>query len=135
MTVANALNSTNNPSGKTLALLENANLFEAALGAQPVLLTSSGGSAATDGALSNHFLLSLTENTVLANPTNLVPGAIYTWQFIQTSPAKTLGFGNVFKWPGGTPLTVSTVNAATDIIMGYYNGSFINAMVLGQDFS
>jgi hypothetical protein len=45
-----------------------------------------------------------------------------------------LGFGNLFKWPGGVPMTVSTGNAAIDVISAYYDGNNLLA-VYSQAFA
>jgi len=115
--------------------LASANTFTKAQSVTPVALTSTSNSIATDASLSNIFTHTLTENTTLANPTNLVTGTYYTWKFTQASSAKTLAFGNKFKWPGGTALTISTGNGAVDIITGLYDGTNINTVISGQAFA
>lgn len=129
---ATALNSA--VTGGTIAYLGTAQTFTKAQSTTPVAVTSSGGSIATDSSLSNIFTHTLTENTTLANPTNLVTGTYYTWKITQASSAKTLAFGNKFKWPGGTAMTVSTGNGAVDVITSLYDGTNLNS-VFSQNFS
>ncbi len=56
-----------------------------------------------------------TENTTLANPTNMVDGGTYQFIFTQhASSAKTLAFGNAYIFSGD-----STVNAAVSSVTLY----------------
>ncbi len=108
----------------TLAtVVSTANTFTKAQAVTPVAVTSTSNSIATDASLSNSFTHTLTENTTLANPTNLVTGCYYQWTFTQAASAKTLAFGNKFKFPGGTAMVVSTGNAAVDTMNSYYDGT------------
>lgn len=117
-----------------LGILALANAWTAAQSNTPVAVTSSSNSIATDASLSNIFTHTFTENTTLANPTNMVTGTYYTWIFTQAASAKTLAYGNKFKWPGGTSMTVSTGNGAVDIITCLYDGTNLNT-VYSQNFS
>lgn len=119
----------------TAAATDAQNLFTKSQAVAPVALTSTAGSIATNAALSNNFTHTMTENTTLANPTNKVNGAVYTWVFTQAAAAKTLAFGTDFTWPGGTPLTISTGSGDVDIITGYYDGVKIRTVITGQAFS
>ncbi len=129
-------NSTNCPGvPTTLAnVLSTANTFSAAQSTTPVAVTSSSNLTATNAALGNVFTTTLTENTTLSNPTNLVTGTYYTWVITQSSSPFTLAYGTSFKWPGGIPMTVSTGNGAIDIITSYYDGTHLNT-VFSQNFS
>lgn len=118
-----------------VAYTNTANTFTAAQSVTPVAVTSVSNSIATNAALSNNFTHTLTQNTTLANPSNLVSGTIYTWEFTQGSGPYTLAFGNDFTWPGGNALVVSTVNGAVDVITGYYDGTKIRTVVSGQAFA
>src|SRR5205814_506694 len=100
----------------------------------PVAVTSTAASIATDASLSNFFTHTMTENTTLANPTNLVAGTNYQWEFTQSSPARTLAFGNLFKFANGTAMVISTTNAAIDTLNSYYDGSIL-LTVYSQNFS
>lgn len=110
------------PTSGTLAILGQ-NTFTGAQAVTPVTVTSTSNSVATNAALSNNFVHTLTENTTLANPTNLVSGGTYTWKIVQDSTARTLNFGALFKWPGGVAMTVSTGSGQIDVITAYYDGT------------
>ncbi len=96
MAIANALNALNNVTGKTIACLENQQTFTKAQSVTPVALTSTANHVATNASLSNIFTLTLTENTTLDNPTNLVAGTKYTWIITQGASAFTVALGNLF---------------------------------------
>jgi hypothetical protein len=107
----------------TIACLAQSNTFTKAQGVTPVTLTSTSNSVATDASLSNNFKHTLTENTTLANPTNMVNGFFYQWRFVQDSTPRTLAFGNKFKFPGGISMLISTASGAVDILSGYYDSA------------
>lgn len=76
-------------------------------------LTSTTNSIAIDLADSNHFSHTFTENTTLANPTNIAVGQTFTIFFTQhASAAKTLAFGSYYKIAGGTAGVISTTTGA-----------------------
>lgn len=129
------LNGCTLPAATTLAGLTLAQIFNGTQSTAQVTITSSAGSVATDCALTNNFKHTMTENTTLANPTNKVTGAFYTWEFIQGAGPYTLAFGSDFKWANGVPMIVSTGNGAKDIITGYYDGTNILTVISGQNFS
>lgn len=86
-------------------------------------LTSTSNSTAWN--LDNAVIATYTavENTTLANPTNIAVG---TYIFIHTqhaSSAKTLAFGNLYKFPGGIVPVVSTGASAVDILVFVSNGT------------
>lgn len=118
----------------TIACLGTAQTFTKAQSTSPTSLSSSSNHIATDASTSNVFTHTLTENTTLDNPTNLVTGTYYTWYIVQASSAKTLAYGTKFKWPSGTAMTVSTGSGAVDIITAYYDGTNLNS-VFSQAFA
>ena len=80
-------------------------------------LTSTAASIAVDASLNNHFSHTFTENTTLANPTNLVAGTSGSFFVTQhASSPKTLAFGGYYKFAGGTAPTITAVNSAEDRI-------------------
>lgn len=86
----------------------------------PVALTSSSNSIATDASLGNYFTHTFTENTTLANPTNLAAGQSGVIVFTQhASSPKTLAFGSYWKFPGGTAPSVTATNSAVDVLAYY----------------
>jgi hypothetical protein len=77
----------------------------------------------------NVFTVTLVGNRTLANPTNLTPGVTYSWVITQGAGGNhTLDFGDMFKFPGGTP-TLSVAAAAVDIITAIYDGTTLWAQV------
>lgn len=85
----------------------------------PVSLTSTSASIAVDASLGNVFTHTMTENTTLANPSNLVAGASITITFRQhASSPKTLAFGSYWYFPGGTDPTITATNSAKDVMCG-----------------
>ena len=87
-------------------------------------LSSSGNSIATDLSLNNNFSHTFTENTTLANPTNVVAGQSGRIFFTQhASSPKTLAFGSYWLFPatenGGADPAVTATNSAIDVL--YYD--------------
>mgnify|MGYP000054633964 CR=1 FL=1 len=87
-------------------------------------LTSTGGSIAVDASASNNFTHTFTENTTLANPTNLVAGQSGVFVFTQhASSPKTLAFGSYWDFVGGTVPTMTATNSAVDLLAYYVNSA------------
>jgi hypothetical protein len=99
----------------------------------PVALTSTSASIAVDMSDSN-FTHTFTENTTLANPTNLTAGQSGVIVFTQhASSPKTLAFGSYWDFPSGTVPTVTASNSAVDVLAYYVNSSTsITAKLLGD---
>lgn len=99
------------------------NTYTKAQGVTPVALTDAT-SIATDASTSNNFTVTLAGNRTLANPTNLVAGHVYNWIITQDATgSRTLAYGNLFKWPGGTTPVLSTTGASVDLISAIYDGT------------
>ena len=100
----------------------------------PTALTSTSASIAVDISAANHFTHTFTENTTLANPTNLTAGQSGTITLTQhASSPKTLAFGSYWKFPGGTVPSVTASNSAVDVIAYYVESSTrITARLLGD---
>ncbi len=80
-------------------------------------LTSTAASIAVDLANNNHFSHTFTENTTLANPSNIVAGQCGSFLLTQHASApKTLAFGSYYKFPSGTAPTITATNSAEDRI-------------------
>lgn len=80
-------------------------------------LTSSSASIAIDFALNNDFTHTFTENTTLANPSNIVVGQSGAIFFTQhASSPKTLAFGSYWDFAGGTAPAVTATNSARDTL-------------------
>lgn len=85
-----------------------------------------GATINTDAQESNSFTVTLGGNRTLANPTNLVAGGTYIWRVKQDgSGNRTLAYGNLFKWPGGTTPTLTTTGNAVDLITAFYDGTIL----------
>ena len=97
-------------------------------------LTSTSASIAVNLALANNFTHTFTENTTLANPTNITAGQSGVIVFTQhASSPKTLAFGSYWKFPGGTAPTVTATNSAVDTLAYYVESSTrITARMLGD---
>jgi len=94
-----------------------ANTFTAQQNFPATAITSTAASIAWNLATAQSAKHTLTENTTLANPTNMVDGGTYILRLTQhASAAKTLAFGNAYKVPGGGGFTMSTGVGAVDIL-------------------
>ena len=81
-------------------------------------------SITADASLGNVFTVTLGGNRTLANPTNLTAGQELTFIATQDGTGtRTLAYGNLFTWPGGTPPALSTAASAVDLISCIYDGS------------
>lgn len=99
------------------------NTYSKAQGVTPVALAD-GTPVTTDASLSNNFTLTLVGNRTLANPSNLVAGHVYNWIITQDATGgRTLAYGSLFKWPGGTAPVLSTGAGAVDLISAIYDGT------------
>lgn len=106
------------------ASLTGGNSFSGAQVGQVTSLTSSAGSIAVDLSLNNNFSHTFTENTTLANPTNVVAGQSGRIFFTQhASSPKTLAFGSYWLFPAtenaGSDPVVTATNSAIDVL--YYD--------------
>lgn len=87
-------------------------------------LTSTTGHIAWNLAANEVARHVATEDTVLDNPTNMKAGGVYRFIFVQhASSAKTLGFGDAYKWPGGTAPTISVGASAIDVLTFVCDGT------------
>jgi hypothetical protein len=85
---------------------------------------TSGTTVSTDASLSNNFKLTLATNGTLANPTNLTEGMILNFAITQDGTgSRTLAYGSLFKFPGGTAPVLSTAAGAKDFMSCYYDGA------------
>jgi len=83
-------------------------------------LTSTAASIAVDLALANNFTHTLTENTTLANPSNITAGQSGVIVFTQHASApKTLAFASYWKFPSGTAPSLTATNSAVDVLAYY----------------
>ena len=104
----------------TKATLSAAQTFSGAQCCSVTALTSTSASIAIDFSANNQFSHTLTENTTLANPSNVVVGQSGCICLTQhASSPKTLAYGSYYKFAGGTVPTLTATNSASDTL--YYN--------------
>lgn len=118
----------------TIACLGQVGLYTAQQNFSTATLTSSAGSIAWNLNSAQAAVHTFTENTTLANPTNMVNGGTYIIKVIQAASAKTLAFGSAYKWPGGGAPIVSTGSGAVDILTFFCDGTNMYG-VAQQNFS
>jgi len=84
-----------------------------------------GNPLVTDATLGNAFHTTATSSFVFQNPTGLVSGGTYLWRIQQdgTGGRTIISFGAMFKFPGGTPIVLSTAINAIDLVTAYYDGT------------
>lgn len=108
--------------GTDMVKKNTANAYTASNTLTPQALTSSSGSIAWDAANGNNAHHTATENTTLANPTNLADGMVLCFRWKQhASSAKTLAFGSKWKFQGSS--TVSATTGSVQIFTGRYNAT------------
>lgn len=101
----------------TLAGLAVTQTFTKAQRGSITSFSSSSGTATPNFASSNNFSITLSENTTLANPSNLTAGQSGVIFITQDSTARTLAFGSYWDFTGGTPPTISTGSGAIDALV------------------
>lgn len=107
--------------GSSVARLNATQTFTRAQTTAPFVVPPST-SIDTDAAQSNLFLLGLTANSTLNNPSNLQPGQAITYRVKQDATGnRSLTFGTVFKFPSGVAPVLTTVANAVDVISGFVN--------------
>jgi len=101
------------------------NTWTKAQGLAQVALTDAAN-IATDASLSNVFSVTLAGNRTLDNPTNLVAGFTYIWNITQDGiGARTLVYGNLFKFTSGIVPTLTTAAGAKDSLSCIYDGTIL----------
>ena len=106
----------------TGAVLSAVNVFTRNQSTTPSPLTSAA-TVVVDASLSNTFKLTLAINATLANPTNLTDGMLlYTRIKQDATGSRTLGYGSMYKFSGGTPV-LSTAANAVDLLTCYYDST------------
>lgn len=87
----------------------------------PVALTDAA-TISTDASLASLFTVTLAGNRTLANPSNLQSGGTYRFEVNQDATgARTLTYGNKFKFSGSSTLT--TTASAIDMLSCSYDGT------------
>ena len=110
-----------------MASLATAQTFTKSQNVSAVALTDAAN-IATDASLGNIFTVTLAGNRTLSNPTNLVSGGVYRWVVTQDATgSRTLAYGTMFKWPGGSAPVLTTTANAVDTIEAVFNGTNLMA--------
>lgn len=105
---------------KNIANTSIGNTFTGAQAANVTVLTSSSNSVAVNLANNNNFSLTMTENTTLANPTNIVTGQSGQIAITQASGASyTLAYASYWVSASGTTPTMSTTHSAVNLLSYY----------------
>jgi hypothetical protein len=82
-------------------------------------LTSSAGSIAVDLNLANNFTHTTTENTTLANPTNMTAGQYGVIVITQGATPRTMAFGSYWDFSNGGVPSLTATASAVDVIAFY----------------
>ena len=78
--------------------------------------TSNTGSVTLDFSTNQNFVLTLTGNVTLANPTTETVGQSGFIVFIHSGAGRTVSLGTDYETAGGAGLTLSATSGATDIV-------------------
>lgn len=107
--------------GPKVVLLNVPQTFTKAHRVATVALTA--GTTTVDASLSNVFTLTLTENSTLSNPTNLLPGS-YTFIITQdTTGGWSLAYGSAYKFQAGDNKLVSPGISSISILDAISDGT------------
>lgn len=101
------------------AFLNVAQAYTKAQRGTPVSLTSTTNSIAVDFSLANNFTHTTTENTTLANPTNIVAGQAGIIVITQGATARTMAFGSYWKFSAGSVPSLTATASAVDVLAYY----------------
>lgn len=102
------------------ASLTAAQQFSGGQAVSSTAVTSSSNLTAINLALNNNFSMTMTEDTTLSNPTNIVAGQSGRIVLTQAAGDYDVAFGTYYKFPGGvTPTVNSTSAGAIDVL--YYD--------------
>jgi len=91
--------------------------------------TGQGGSTTLDFSANQNFVLTLTSNITLANPSTEAVGQAGVIVFIQNGGSDTLSLGSQYKTVGDAGITLSTADTSVDIIP--YFVSAADSILLG----
>ena len=109
--------------GTNVALKDQDNAFTKTQSVAVNTLTYSAN-ITPDGSVSNVMEVTLTGNTTLENPTNLIAGAFYSVQITQDATgSRTMAYGTAFKFKGGVTPTLSTAVNSIDILTCISDGT------------
>jgi hypothetical protein len=113
-----------NPIWRKAPYLSTANLWTAANNVQAIQLPS-GPSITIDATLSNSFLIGLTEDLTLNDPTGLVEGQRLHIVFRQFFAGWEVTWGPMFRFATGKPMQVGLGSSAISFMSCYYDGLYL----------
>lgn len=89
-----------------------------------VVVLTDQATIATDASLGSNFRVTLGGNRALGNPTNLRDGQVLNYRIIQDGTGtRTLSYGSMFKFAGGTAFVLSTAAGAKDFMSCQYDAT------------
>lgn len=90
-----------------------------------VVALTDAATIVTNGSLGNMFSVTLGGNRTLANPSSLQSGGAYFYEIVQDATGnRTLAYGTLFKFTGGTN-TLTTTASAIDSVSCRYDGTVL----------
>lgn len=113
--VINVANTTVNAAGNII--------FSANISSAPVTLTAVSNIFTPDASDSNYFDITLTANSTLANPTNLVTGPLLFHIRENATGGWTLAFGSKYRSRSGFGMSITTTALAKNSIACEYNAT------------
>jgi len=114
-----------------VAVTNTAQTFTAAQRGSITTLTD-GATITPDFSLANNFVVTISGNRTLANPTNAASGQTGVIIIKQDSTgSRTMSYGSGYKFPGGTAPTLTTTSGRTDVLAYFCESSSrINATLI-----
>lgn len=102
----------------------------------PIVTLTDGTSIAVDLATGNHFLVSLAGNRTLENPTNGKVGQVGHIYLVQDGTgSRTLSYGDMYNFPGGTAPVLTTNASAVDLLVFTQRDTSVLDCVVAKNFS
>jgi hypothetical protein len=92
---------------------------QAAANGATAALTSSGASIAINMNTANNFTHTTTENTTLANPSNMTAGQYGSIVITQGATPRTMAFGSYWKFSNGAAPSLTATASAVDVLTYY----------------
>jgi len=90
--------------------------------ASTAFVLTSGATVNVDASNGDYYRLVLGINATLANPTNLAYVRVLNFRIIQdVTGSRTLAYGTMYKFPGGTAPVLSTAASAVDFMSCDYD--------------
>lgn len=123
--------------GDTVGMLATAQIWTASQRHIPTTLSSASNVISWNAATALYVHTTLTENTTVSAPSNLVTGMHYILRITQgTATGYSVAYNAVFNFPGGSaPTTTTTVNAVDQHTYYCPDGSAMDMVGIVQDIS